>query len=119
MGDEPYDGPSSHQFYPDPDSDDLAEGLAPAANDHVDHVVDLDSEDSDDLAAGLTPAANDHVDHVVRRRSRRLSRRMSNGSAGILTRSRAKRTRNLCDHLAPPISCKRAVRCLEDHLKAP
>lgn len=117
MGDEPYDGPSSYQFYPDLDSDDLAEGLTPAANDHVDHVVDLDSEDSDDLAEGLAPAANDHV--VRRRRSRRLSRRMSNGSAGILTRSRAKRTRKLCDHLAPPISCKRAVRCLEDHLKAP
>ena len=84
-----------------------------------DEPYDVPSLIGDDLVEGPTPVANDHVDHMVRRRSRRRSRRMSNGSVGIFTRSRAKRTRKLCDHLSPPISCKRAVRCLEDHLKAP
>ena len=44
------------------------------------------------------------------------SRFFSNGSLlGTPTRAQVKRTRNLCDHLAPPRSCRLAVRRLEDH----
>lgn len=51
---------------------------------------------------------------------RRSSRRNSNGSSvGTLTRSRTKRARKLSDFLPPPVSCKLAVRRLEDHLGAP
>mgnify|MGYP001290755149 CR=1 FL=1 len=50
------------------------------------------------------------------RRRRRSSTGYSNLEfLGASTRSRAKRTKSLRDHLSPPTSCKRAVTRLQDH----
>lgn len=81
-------------------SDTELEELAPAVH---------GSDEEEGGSAAITPR--------IRRRS---SRRNSNGSSvGTLTRSRTKRARKLSDFLPPPVSCKLAVRRLEDHLGAP
>lgn len=70
------------------------------------------SDEEEGGGAAVTP--------MIRRRRRSSSRLNSNGSSvGTLTRSRAKSTRKLSDFLPPPISCKLAVRRLEDHIGDP
>lgn len=111
----PYDGPSSAQFYPDSESD---TGTAEFIHGDSDTEIEQNNEDlSDTELEDPAPATVQQPAPVVRRRSSRIS---SNSiSAGILTRSRAKRMRNLGDHLTPPISSKRAARCLDDYLNGP
>lgn len=123
----PYDGPSSAQFYPDSDgehrvgdsdadgdSDTELENPAPAAGPNDSAPTGLGNSDP---GPGVQQPDPDAHGSTVRRRSRRIS--INSSSDSILTRSRAKRTRKLSDHLSPPLSCKRAARCLDDFLSGP
>jgi len=108
-----YDGP----IYPDSESD----GESPYMHGDSDTELEPNNEDlSGTELEDPAPATVQQPPPVIRRRSRRISNNSNNSiSSGILTRSRAKRMRNLGDHLTPPISCKRAARCLEDYLNGP